>query len=36
MTASCGIEPHKIIDYKKIVDEALDISNSINTRVIIY
>ena len=23
VTASCGLEPHKVIDYKQIVDEAI-------------
>jgi propionyl-CoA synthetase len=25
MTSSCGMEPNKVIDYKKILDEALNI-----------
>lgn len=34
VTASCGIEPHKTIDYKKILDEALKMSKS-SAKVII-
>lgn len=28
ITASCGIEPHKIVDYKKILDEALNMAEN--------
>lgn len=27
LTASCGIEPHKVIDYKEILDEAIALAN---------
>lgn len=26
VTASCGIEPHKTLDYKVIIDEAIKLS----------
>lgn len=26
LTASCGIEPHKTLDYKVIVDKAIELS----------
>ena len=35
MTASCGLEPHKIIDYKKILDEALNMADRRDTQVMI-
>lgn len=27
LSASCGIEPHKIIDFKEILDEAIILAN---------
>ena len=35
VTASCGIEPHKVIDYKEIVDEALKLSTSTDIKVVV-
>ena len=36
LTASCGIEPNKIIDYKTIVDESIILSKISNIKVLIY
>ncbi len=35
ITASCGIEPHKIVDYKVILDEALLLSDRSQTPVVL-
>ncbi len=35
ITASCGIEPHKTIDYKAIVDEAIKISGCADVHVLL-
>ena len=35
ITASCGIEPNKIIDYKKIVDEAANIIGNFDIKKIV-
>ena len=36
ITASCGLEPNKVIDYKAILDEALNICNYTEAKVIVY
>ena len=35
VSASCGIEPHKIVDYKKMLDEAIQIAKVPDIRKII-
>lgn len=35
ISASCGIEPHKIIDYKAILDEALELADAVDLKTII-
>lgn len=35
ITASCGYEPKKVICYKTILDEALEISHAEKTRVLL-
>lgn len=35
ISASCGIEPHKIIDYKSILDEALELADAVDLKTII-
>lgn len=34
VTASCGLEPNKLIPYKEIVDEALQIANNTTCKVL--
>lgn len=36
ITASCGIEPHKIIDFKEIADETIKISKVENIKVFFH
>jgi len=35
VSASCGIEPHKIIDYKQILDNAIKLSGVTGIKTII-
>ncbi len=36
LTASCGVEPHRIVQYKPLLDQAIDIAAHRMTKVIVF
>ena len=36
IASSCGIEPHRVVEYKPLLDEAFKIAGSENTKTIIF
>jgi propionyl-CoA synthetase len=35
-SASCGIEPHRLVNYKEILDQAIKLSEAENVKTIIF